>query len=352
VSVFSPFAPAFGADARCEILLTQIARFEKPLTEIYKAFNPRLTVDQLIDRMMAEDTRGKVFKVEALLRMYRHVHGEPLETMKDDVKALEDALGAYGERVEFLEFGQKIHAPKRVIAELRERAEEARETLRQFLKDEGWVKRGRASRANLTEIRAQLNDEVDWHGAKKDRRKVIKELISEIEQVEAFDWDPADLEEGTHKERIRLRWLLLDIQSLDGLIVLEDPKDGVFARPEYAYLLTHPIAESKFSKIEPNPRERNPVLLSRHLFLAISKIVQELGADKAYGENAEAVAEAYRDAGLVESKREGLKRADALSQKAGVWIDWEAAARKTKKELERTKLLKAVRKALEDQLED
>ena len=81
----------------------------------------------------------------------------------------------------------------------------------------GWLKRD-FERLHLI---AEELDAVEWHAAEKDRRKVAKFLVGELEEIEVAygknEFDFTELETGVHELRRQLRWVSIYAQSLDGL---------------------------------------------------------------------------------------------------------------------------------------
>jgi hypothetical protein len=322
----------------------QLARFQKPLAALREVLRPeRLTpqtVDATIDEVVRVDARGRLFALEGLLRLYDALYGRPLADLLEPIKAAEDAIGKFTEKVEYLEFAGKVGAPPGAIAELGRVAEEVRAQLRSSL----------ARVPAALDALAETTEELPWRDEAADARGVIREVARELGKNAALEYDLGELQAGIHELRRDLRWFLVYMQALDGLIQLEAP--GVPLRLNcYSYLVDHPIARSRFSRIDPNPALRWITSVPTTYFLALSKVVNELGEVKTFAEDVEALAHALEAAGLARSAGDAHEQAFALAAAKGrVFEDAPEAARRIVKELKETKLLRRLRRHLREGL--
>ncbi len=329
-----------GAEPKCDPSALQSERFEVPLAKLRDYFKSDVAPEIALENMMKADARGAFFKVEGLLRLYKEKYPEFEYLLIEVVKPFEDALGHYDERVEYRKAAEKYKAPQKVIDNLAAQEAEAK---KEFL----------AFYAKNTHVIDKLDSEiakVDWRKTKKDRKDIIKALQSEFEDVAQLKYKMSDLQGGVHEMRRHLRWLLIYIQALNGQILLKDPV-GALKLPEYSSLLTHPIAEGPFSKVAPNPDVKEPIYVSRELFLALSRVVQDLGAIKSEAEAIEAMALAFRETGAARTKETAHEKASALvraelATKGKELVPFEESAGAIKKELKRTKLLKVMAKGI------
>jgi hypothetical protein len=202
-----------------------------------------------------------------------------------------------------------------------------------------------ASEPRVTRWTNKIQD-FDFGDEKKDRRVYLKSLIAEAKALEDADFDMHLLEEGIHEMKREIRWLLIYFQAAAGLVKLVDGDlPGEAGLNEYRYLVGTPLANGPFSKLPEDASITDPILLPRYLFLALSKVVDELDAVKKDGETFEAIRNSYRDLGY--SKEKSHKLAVNVATKAGVNIDFYGRAQPIKDEVARTGLFKAVRKALQ-----
>lgn len=328
--------------AACEHLLApvQIVRFTKPIAALKGFLTPeRLAPEELektLEAMAKKDARGYLFKLQGLLRIYERAYEDELGDIRQGIKRDEDLIGKFTEKLDYLAFAQKVGAPQRVLRVLERDALASKERLKKNLPQIA---------LDVAALEALVKD-VDWTKPKKDTRIVVDEMTAEMEKIEAREYDMNELQTGIHEMRRNLRWFLIYFQALDGMVILQK-STGETKLNEYSYLETHPIATGPFSKIDPNPNVKHPVELPTRYFLALSKIVAELGAIKDSGENLEALASAFRRSGVAKSAHSAHKRALELASKDPKFMaDITVRGKKIRSELERTKLLKRIRKSL------
>lgn len=327
-------------------MATQIARFEKPLAALRPLFRAERVapgaVDATIDEATRTDARGRLFALEGLLRLYDGIYGRPLASMLEPVKAAEDAFGKAGEKVEYLEYAKKVGAPAAALVPLQRAADEAREHLRQALPRLGPA---------LDRLAALLY-ELPWQDEAEDARRVVRGLAEELEELEGLEVDCHDLQKGIHELRRDLRWFLIDLQALDGLIVLDPPGAMPLKLNCYSYLATHPIASHPFSRVETNPSLRWISSVPTSYFLALGKVVTELGEIKTFAEDVEALAHALLATGEARSAAAAHHRAVELAAAAGKKVvpDVVEAAERVVEELRETKLLRRLRRAVKENL--
>lgn len=320
----------------------QVARFNKPLGALRQLVTPESTapeaLDATLDAVVARDARGALFALEGLLRLYRAVDGPPFEGLLEEVKALEDLIGKHTEKAEYLEFAERKAkaAPPAAVDVLRRDAEATRSALRAALP---------GLPAFLDRLEGTLEAR-PWRPEAEDGRRVLGAIGDELRRIDPDEYDLRDLQAGIHELRRDLRWFLVYVQAVDGLI--EVPR-GV--RPlrlnVYTYLETHPLAESRFSKVERNPALAFTTRVPFAYFLALSKVVNELGALKTFAEDVEALAHALERGGVAASPHDAEARARALcADVPGRVDDVPRAARRIAQELSETRLLRRLRKEL------
>jgi len=326
----------------------QIERFEKPLAVLRALFTAERVapdaIDATIDEAYRTDARGEMFAIEGLLRIYAGIYGRPVAVMLESIKAAEDAFGHAGEKVDYLAYARKVAAPPGALALLQASADEGRVHLRAFVPE---------IPAMLDGLSAALRD-LPWQREEKDARRVLREVADALRACEALDYDPEELQSGIHEMRRDLRWFLIDIRALDGLIVL-DPPGGMPRKLNcYSYLATHPMASNRFSRVDANPKLHWVSSVPTTYFLALGKIVNELGEVKSFAENVEALAGALHASGGAPSAEAAHERAIELTAAAGMRVvpDVAKAAKRIMKELDETRLLRRLRRHVRDGLRE
>lgn len=319
----------------------QLLRFEKPIATLEALLTPEaLAADKLdatLDEIVKRDARGRLFALEGLLRIYDAIQPS-LAPHLGPIKEAEDAIGHYTERVEYLDYAKALEAPGPVLEVLTARAQDGRERLREQLA---------AMPATLAALRRAL-DATHWLGEAEDAEAVLAEIARELRRYAKKKYDLRELQSGVHELRRNLRWFLVYVQALDGLVLLERAR-GPIKLNAYSYLETHPIAQSRFSKVPANLSLGWVTQISNAYFLALSKIVNELGEVKSHAEAVEAMAEAFEETNALD----GAEKAVELARRQPNFIeDWPRAARRVKRELDETRLLSVLRKELRRNLRE
>jgi hypothetical protein len=340
---------AFGAQSSqsnvCNNLLNAplgAARFAKQLDGLQKfvpADNSSQTIDRTIDLMMKEDARNYLFKLEGLARLYKKKY-EPFKEQRYALKEIEDFLGHATDKVDFYNYAKDLGGvPTKVLGAMKEVRAIHYGELKAYMPKFG---------DTLADLKADV-DETNWKKENGDTKVVLKRIIKEIKEIEDLPFDLNLLEEGVHKMRRSLRWILIYIQAVDGMILTEA---GAGKLNEYSYLESHDIAKSKFSSLPANKRIRHEVLIPLTYFLALSKVVQELGVIKSTGEHVHAIADGYSRSGLAKTPEEAERKATELVRRGDPKFvpDVTAAATQVRNELLRTNLLKKLRKVLQKSL--
>lgn len=338
------FAYATQTGACTAYLKIQEKRFHRQLGLLRDFYSSDEVTDATSERLLNDvftvrEVRTHFFRLQALLRIYQVVYGVPLSELFVRVKEAEDRLGLYGDRIDFYDAAVKLYRDGHleslaVIRYLKVLKEEEKNQLAIFVKSIPVL---------LNEVEEVLST-IEWSRPRKDRREVGKFIDAEISRYADLPFDMNVLEAGIHEMRRKFRWLLLYIQSLEGLVAL---KDDAGELNMYRYLLTHPMAKGPFTTLNPSLPVKNPIVVPRHYFLALSKVVEELGTIKAVGEIHEAWIEAYVESGAARSEKEARDIVENLLHKHPKYsMNIYREAEKVKAELEATSLITAIRREI------
>ncbi len=336
----------FGKEAKGVSCKSVISRFAVNFRAI-GAFYTSAVSDDLIPSIYRTDLRGNFFRIEGLSRLYERHDEKPFGKIKRQSKAAEDLIGATKEDQEALDGATRWKAPRKILRDLTQKRDESKVKLIEGLQSNFFLHWNslQASEPRVSRW-AQKIQEFEFGDEKKDRKVFLKALVAEAKILENADFDMHLLEEGIHEMKREIRWLLIYFQAAAGLVKLIDSDaPGQAGLNEYRYLVNTPLASGPFSKLPEDASITDPILLPRYLFLALSKIVDELDAVKKDGETFEAIQNSYRDLGY--SKEKSHKLAVNVATKANVNIDFYGRAQTIKDEVARTGLFKAVRKALQ-----
>jgi hypothetical protein len=259
-----------------------IARLTRRIDRLLALFQSQGNVasDAFIDSLMAGDTRSELFRMESLLRLYRHKFPNLTEHLKQ-VKAIEDGLGEYSYAVDSLNFakdkfkkenqGRGASADQEKILEgLEKKRTVARGILANVLEKSALV-------ADLRSLRSQAGPRFRGWGSAQDMPFVKKHLQEMLKKVRDETYDFTRLEDGIHEFRRQLRWFPMTIDGLDGLIVVRDDPAGKCPVPALQALAGSAAARNKYA----NPALRfpaaHPCAISRCLLWQVSKTVRDLG---------------------------------------------------------------------------
>jgi hypothetical protein len=230
------------------------------------------------------DLRGNAYRLQALLKLYKKGIGPDGKIVHDEVKALEDALGKYGESREATQFAEKVKAPEAVLTALKERRKDAFQVLLVFLRQQKWVD-ATPSKASLIQDKFKT---LTWPSDEEDRSFFKERLAHEYQKLAETDYPRTrtdssshaireQLEGWTHKMRRDLRWTNLMLGANDGLTQRNNRSCSI---PEYAPLSDSPLAKLPFTIWPKNPAISAPILIEDCLYLAFVETIDALGVVK------------------------------------------------------------------------
>lgn len=255
--------------------------------------------------------RTQSFRVEAQLRwLATHFPGK-LGAHAKRAKALEDILGATGHAADMLKHG--IDTGDKKVVKFWKKELKAQQKLAKRELEKHWT-----PGAKGYAIAAQAHDfaALDW--ATVTRGTLIDALESECRRVVDSALDMTVLDR-LHALRRRGRWFALVAVSLDGAVQLTDKR----CPAKFADVLKEEIAKSPFAQLPVNAVETSPVTVPRALFVAATKIIDEVGQIKDRGEAIEGIAKALvAKRGMTEAEAEvaaaKLHRVDLAEHKRDV----------------------------------
>ena len=247
----------------------QIDKLEMLLALAAPSKTPALT-------LFKSNARQVLFYLEALSRIYKNLHNKKrFERMLLAFKTLEDQLGKidyYDSYIE--EFTTQENFPKVLLDHLTTHYHQELENLDKILKIELWIDE---NQTKLNTIKTELLD-ASWKSIDKDRKKIAKFLIDEIDEIEEDYKTGAlnfkDLEHGVHEFRRQIRWISIYALVLNGLIQL---KPAVEIKPELERYLTKETLESPFNKLPETKEGVTPININAAYFYALSWLIAKGG---------------------------------------------------------------------------
>ncbi len=270
------------------------ARFEIFMKELRPILELEQTPEAIADRLAKGNSRLALFRLESLCRLYEDDFADVMSKWRDRTKSFEDILGKYVDSINNVKFATQVKADRRAIAWLEEKRKEAREKLVAYMihKDNKWI-RPEGGKTALTKFGEDL-DGLDFDTMIDDRKYLRHQLDWQLGKLVDEEWDLRDLDGGLHKYRRQIRWFLLNVQSLAGMVVLDDACPVA----EYAGLMDHPLATSPYVRIP--GKEPHPLKIPKCLFIALTQLSEEFGEMKDLRE----ASEVWLPEALLESESE------------------------------------------------
>lgn len=262
--------------------------------------NPGSRATASRERMV--ELRALLFKLEAWLRLYTSSIGKPFEKSLETVKELEDQLGAallWGEMRHLLD-GKN---PTPATGHLDGMVAKERKTLDAIVKEDWTPDAAKRKQVPALDKLAGRILDADFGSDEEDTAWLRKRMTKHVDGILEEEWDFTDLQGGIHEIRRQLRWIPLYFQSLGGAVQLSDESNPV---PGLKKLLKTADAKSPFIKMDAPAREANPIVVSKSLVIANSRLIDALGAIKDDGEHVTFLAE-------IMAKTKMAKGADALA---------------------------------------
>jgi hypothetical protein len=114
-------------------------------------------------------------------------------------------------------------------------------------------------------------DDFDWGSRSSDRKRVLKRIIKELEDIDDTKYDMSILEhgDGVHELRRDIRWVLIEQLAVNGMITLRND----CPIPAYASVPN----DNRYGALRPSASEPDPCQVSQCLVFAAAKAVEDLG---------------------------------------------------------------------------
>jgi len=260
------------------------ARLTRQIDRLLALFRPAGSIasDALIDALIAGDARSELFRMESLLRLYRHKFPNLTGHLRE-VKSIEDGLGEYAYAVDSLNFAKdrftrenRTEGPsaqsdqEKVLDGLEGKRVAARSVLATLLQKTTFT-------SDLQSLRSQIGPRFRGWGTVKDRPFVKKELQQMLKKVRDGNYEFTRLEDGIHEFRRQLRWFPMTIDGLDGVVVVRDDPPGKCPVPALEALAGTSAARHKYANPALRHPASHPCAISRCLLWQVSKTIRDLG---------------------------------------------------------------------------
>lgn len=322
LAVFAWIA-ATQALARDEEITARFTRQIDSLGAFYQAGGGAVPLQALGDALIDGKARNQLFRLEGLLRLYERAQ-PGIKKYRQEVKELEDGLGAYSFTADSLSFAKdkfkEENQAKAPDAARKAAQDKILETLKQE-KDAARADFGKLVEksklgSDLPKLRSLVVSKFAGWSASKDLGYVRTELQTMLKDVRDSRLDFNNLEDGIHEFRRRLRWFPVVVDSLDGLVLLRDDAPGACPVPGLEALAGSPAAKHRYSNPALKFPATHPCSISRCLLWQAVKTTNDLGGIKDEAQGNTAIASALDDDIYVASKKpvtpEEIARAKAI----------------------------------------
>ena len=286
VAVFA-WALAPGALAGDDEVSARLTRQIDAMAALLQPGGKQLPPAALADSLIEAKARTQLFRLEGLLRLYLKARPD-LDKYRLEVKALEDSLGAYSFASDSLNFAKDTFKAQNQSSGPDAARQAAQDKVLESLKNGKDAAHAEFTKAvakstlaaDLPKLRSLVVSKFSGWTASKDLDYVKGELLGMLKDVKDGTFDFNKLEDGIHEYRRRLRWVPIDIDALDGLILVRDDSAGKCPVSTLETLSATPIAKHRMS----NPALRFPsargCTISRCLLWQVVKTVNDLGEIK------------------------------------------------------------------------
>ena len=265
--------------------------------EISNSSHPENPQYLLAKKVLSSPMRVQFFKLQALARMFEKIYDDipEITSLKELFKKYEDLIG----RVDLQEGLEKSVKPlniellskhfenKKIAAMKALQAELEKTTMltnpKDFIKE---IEKKLHSIARWKEINEASSKEEKQKSVHKELKKIAKHLAKEAkkleEKIENKEFTQTDIELNFHELRRRLRWLVIEVQSLSGLIKYET-NEHRSPSTETLYqkmALENPnLINSSFLNVIPSEIQ-HPILIPKVPLAMISELVSQIGYKK------------------------------------------------------------------------
>ena len=274
-----------------EETIARLTRRIDPLVPVFPAAS-KVAVEPFMDSSAEKDVRTHLFRLESLLRLYRHKF-ENLEPHLLQVKQVEDGLGAYAYAVDSLNFAKdkfkrenQAQAPdaarraeqQKIVDGLEKKEQLARDVLAKLLERS-------TLGSDLAPLRSLVGSRFNGWGYGNDVPYVKRELQQLLSGVRNHRYDFKKLEDGIHEFRRQLRWFPITVDALDGLVLVRDDPAGACPVPALEKLAGSAAARNRYSNPDLRFPASHPCTISRCLLWQVVKTVRDIGRlkDEAQG---------------------------------------------------------------------
>ncbi len=246
---------------------------------LFFSASKNLPITQTLERLLNADVRKSFFKLQSLSKVYENLNPDEFKQLRNFFKASEDALGRYALQHDLRTMAEKIQNQDLLNFFISTEIE-SQKNLSELLQKQGWVNQPEKLSSDLKNKMFEINT---LDNAKQDKKFLIENLTSDTnklsKEIDESKFDEAEIEKGLHELRRRLRWLLIQIGSMDGYTVRQSETDLSPAVENLYQQInrTYGNLEQKIKIASPSPQTPAPIVIPRKIELILSYYVKVIG---------------------------------------------------------------------------
>ena len=234
----------------------------------------KLTNAEKLKIVFGEDFRKFFFQLESLARVYEKYDQSFFKSLRAEFKSIEDQIGYVD-----LQISLKNKAAELKLSDIEnyysKRQAEGEGKLIALFAD--WNDK------KVESVRKKVVDYSDWLPGKKDRKFLVDKIHDELRDLakdsENFKFDQPEIEQGLHELRRRIRWIVIEVLSLNHVVTYEKESSlpgGVDNWFQELLAQDPDILNNKYMKIDDSAIKK-PVLIPLQMHGIITKIVGTIG---------------------------------------------------------------------------
>lgn len=340
------FASGFFNNEKSWVLQSLESEFR--ILEDFFVKNKDLSDDIRIQKLLDQDLRKSFFRFQALSRMLEIQNPEFFAAKRLQFKKLEDAIGKMGLMTSLRKTAEMVGEPEIVQIFARKEAK-AKEKILLKMKSSGlWNEPAMTLRA----LKEQFEKEGHWRPEGAESKFLLAmhaEHVTKLHAaIKANKFENPDIEKGLHELRRRLRWTLLQVVALEGIVTLnKEDGNSPEIRTWFEQLKEKDPEFLQFHYFKNQEvRVTQPLQIPLHEFAIINKLVKEIGDLKDKAEMEIYFTQAIDQ--LASGSAQKNKVLQKLNQfLGGQHVDHQAVAREIQLKLVETSLLQKYVERLE-----
>lgn len=316
--------------------------FEKEIDKVFTLFAEvqALETEEKVKRLNNSDIRLSLLKLQSLSRTAGLQNSKYFEKIRIYFKEIEGGLVAIDLAKTLLKESRTLNenvVEEKFQQQLYEAYEKFEQTISLSGLDQNIIE-------NLQALKADLAKKANWQFGRDERKMLIYQLSQRALQLHKDivkrKYSEDDIEKGFHKLRLEIRWLVVQVSSLDGLVMVYNEKDLTNKLENLYYQLfkyNPQLFENKYIQLS-KPQIDQPIKIPRVEWAMIADYALQMGNIKDEIEHELYLKEAVKQSSLPKSQRKALKK--VIEGNTKITVDSKQLAERVQAELEKTELLK------------